>query len=344
MKRKLEKMIQAGKRSNQPTLSVFVNLKNEDHSFTKLKGIFLRAQNELSKKGLHIDKLDEILGDNLISGRELEIASGLSDVNLAIYVCQNDLFAFPATRTFNDTYHLDKRPYILPIIEKSYADIKAMVMMRKFSCLYGFEKEELRLLTNDFPRLNEDELENFDNQMVQDRTKKRSDEMIRRLVRKTLEMAQQHWKAKDRILIIAKEEFAGPTRSFMDTSRWKKTYIVEHFNFQHPDNASIERKIYALIEKNRMNHFREVDNAKTKAFSSLNTVKKDVGTHNIKRFWINDELLDSTINNTAQHKELNDFLLTLIQNGAAIASYENLEENFTVDMRNIDIGKHYDQL
>lgn len=344
MKRKLEKMIQAGKKSDQPTLSVFVNLKNEDHSFTKLKGLFLRAQNELNKKGLHINKLDEILGDNLISGRELGIASGLSDVNLAIYICQNELFTFPATRTFNDTYHLDKLPYILPIIEKSYADIKAMLMMRKFSCLYGFEKEELRLITDEFPKLNEDELENFDNQMVQDRTKKRSDEMIKRLVRNTLEKAQHHWKAKDRILIIAKDEFAGPSRVFMDASRWKKSYIVERFNFRHPDNASIERKIYALIEKNRMNHFREVDNAKTKAFNSLNTVKKDVGTHNIKRFWINDEFLVSAINNVAQHKELNDFLLRLVQNGAAIASYENLEENFTVDMKNLDIGKHYDQL
>lgn len=341
MNKQIKNLINSAAASDQPTLSAFVNLQSEDHSFKKLKSLFTKAKNELQKQGSKIDKLNELLADNLVSGNELNLDTGLSDVNVAIYITKDRVFSIHCARSFNDQYCLNQFPFIIPLIQTNANGIKALVMMRKFTRLYSFDNDNLARIEKDFPVLNEYDLENFDNQVLQDRGKKRDHAIFKAHIKDTLDVAAKECFANDdRVLIVAKEDFLRPVRDYMESSAWKRSHVVEKHNFQHPDDRIIEKKIHDLVEKNKMNHYKSKQDNRSRDFRSLNTIKKDVGLYNIKNFWLKDALAESTLADIPESQDLNQFLISLIESDIQVSSYQNLENNFSVDLINLDDGQY----
>lgn len=346
MNTKIAELIKDSASSNQPVLSAFVDLKSEDHSFKKIRSLLIKAQNDLETAGAKIDKLDEILKDNMITGKELNFGDiGLTEVNAAIYVTKDRVFSFRVNRRFSDQFTTNQFPFILPLIKNNFSNIKAMVVNRLFVKLYEFENDDLKLLEDNFPLLDEEENANtYDNQILQDRDKDRRDELVRRYVKKIMtKAANERFNRNDKILVLAKESFLNPVKHFLQESQWKKNFVVEKRNFDHFKEKEVKESFFKAVEKNKMNHFQPLEERNARNYHSINTIKKEIGRYNLKSLMINDALVESSLNQIERDQELNQFLINLIESDVQVSSYENMEDNFSVDLQNIDERKFMGQ-
>lgn len=348
MENTLNHLIKESLKSKQPTLSAFVNLKDEDHSFKKLKSLLNKAQNQLASAGKKIDLLDTILADGAVSGKELNLNLGLGDANVAIYITEKNIYSFHAHREFNDEFKIANSPYILPIITPDLAGIKVITLMRKFCKVLEFTPEGLKVVGGRFPVLDEAQLAGFEENASEDRSKKRREEIVRRYVAQTLTQAtKSHLDPKDKVLIVAKEEFLAPVKRWMEESPWKRSHVVEKHNFSHFDSKTVEKKIREFVEKNKMNHFKESSGRTEREFHTLNRLKKEVSNGNIQSLVISDARIDRAshqINEDGEgNRELNDFVISLAQKGAPVSSVSQMNDIFSVNVKNIDEGKAFTQ-
>ena len=344
MNNQIEKLIESSSRSDGPVLSAFINLKSVDHSLKKLKSLLIKVKNELENRGSSIKKINQLLKDNLVSGKELKLDSGLSDVNVAIYIFDDQVMTFKVNRNFEDNYIIGESPFILPLIRNSFIDVKAVVVNREFVRLYQFENDSLEEIETEFPLLSST-IDEYDSQSLQDRNKDRKDEVVRSYVKNLLEVLfNSKFKREDKLLFLSNEESLSALKNQLELSQWKKNFIVEKHNFPTQDKKAIEERIFKAIEKNKMNHFRPVDEKNQRDYHSLNTIKKEIDPYNIRSFMIHDNLVQNALANIEHHQDLNKFLLKLIQNNVKVSSYLNLEENFTVELRNIQERNYVSQL
>lgn len=342
MNNRIRNLVKAAQESRQPVLSVFMNLQNEDHSFKKLRSLFVKARNELRESGQKIDKLEELLADNRISGFEFQPDTGLGDVNIAVYVLKDKVETFSCSRSFNDQYCINDLPFVAPLVEKRRENIKILSLMRNQSELYSYKEGELTKATDDFPTMREYDLSNFDNQTIRDRTKKRSDEIFKNHVSEVLAKAfKTHFSKGDKILIVAAEELLPHAKEKMEASEHKRSYVAERFNFSHFKQTQTIRKIKELVDKNKMADYRPEDDNKTRSFHSLNSVKKETGPFNIRHLNVKEDLLQSALTDMSGFQNLNSFLASLSMEGVSISSYENLDDNFSVDLWDINAAKAY---
>ncbi|MCO4754354.1 MAG: hypothetical protein KC478_07715 [Bacteriovoracaceae bacterium] len=335
MNKQIEKLIQSSSKSDGLVLSAFINLKSVDHSLKKLKSLLIKAKNELEHRGSSIEKIDNMLRDNLVSGSELQLDSGLKDVNIALYIYDDKVMSFKVNRNFEDRYIIDSAPFILPLIRNSFIDVKSVIVNRDFVKVYQFENDSLTEIKADLPLLNST-IDEYDSQALQDRNNDRKDEVVRLYVKNLLDkLFNNYLKREDKVLILSNEECLSAIKSQMELSQWKKNFIVEKHNFPTFSKNAIAERVFKAIDKNKMNHFQPVDEKKHRDYHSLNTIKKEIDPYNIRSFMIHDNLVDMALAKIDHHKDLNQFIIRLLETGIKVSSYVNLKENFTVELKNI---------
>lgn len=353
MNRKINEIIATAETNTQPVLSLFLNLKDEDHSYQKIRSILKNAQNDLKHMGKSLDKLDEILMDNSISGSEIMLGTGLKDVNAAIYIFNDKIIVSESSSSssniqpdfnFQDTYHIGKSPFIIPLAASSFEDIKALILMRNYTALVTFANGAPQV-DQSLPVLDEELVNNFNEQLPQDKTRKRLKELAKHHVKDVFATARKVLTSKDKILVISNELYFSPARTLMESSPWKKSHIIEMRNFE--ERNLIESKILAeverLIKKNKMADFHSGAN-KTRNFRTFSALKKETGVYNIDRLLIAESVIENSLIDKSGSEELNNFMISAIKKGAKIYISQNVPDNFSVDLKNLDDTQIYNQI
>lgn len=344
MRREIRNIAKESLSQKGPVLSVFLNLKDEDHSFKKIRSILVSAQKELIKNGQKIPWIDRVLSDEMVSGRELGFNEGLSDTNIAFFAVGDSIHSIRIENEVDETFHISSRPIIIPAISNSLSSVKCIVLDRKHIGVYSFHNNLLRPLAKNFKLLDEEELENFDNQVVQDRTKKRTDEMIKSHIKSTLQKIQGSClKKDDQIVVFAPAEYISYVKKNFEQSPFKKNYLVVKHNFPSFDLASIEKKTKEIASKNKLGEFKKPHNSQERTYNSLNTIKKEISHSNIRSLSVSQAFIENVDISNQLGRELNDFLCDLAANGVELQVLKGMDKNFALHLYTFDEGKIYGQ-
>lgn len=335
MNKQLEHIIKLSSKNENPVLSAFLNLKDVDHSLKKIRSLFVKSKNDLESSGKSITKLDKMLEDNLISGSELKLDSGLKDVNIALYVFDKEVVSLKVNRKFNDQYCINQQPFILPLLRNNFNDIKAIVINRNFVKVFEFENDNLNEVSENLSLIDE-KVDEYDSQAIPDRNKDRKDEIVKLYIKQLMsEIEKKYLKSKDKLLFLTNEESLSPIKHYLESSQWKKNFIVEKHNFPNADLIALKERIEQTIEKNKMAHFRPTNNNRQKEYHSLNTIRKEIDLYNMQSFIMRDSLIEMATENIERHQDLNQFILGLIKNKVKVSTYENIRENFIIEVKTL---------
>jgi len=333
MNKQLDYILKLSSKNEKPVLSAFLNLKDVDHSLKKIRSLFVKCKNELERSGKSIKKLDKMLEDNLVSGSELKLDSGLKDVNVALYVFDKEVVSIKVNRKFKDQYCINEHPFILPLLRNNFNDIKAIVINRNFVKVFEFENDNLNEISMNLSPIDV-KVDEYDSQSIPDRNNDRKDEVIKLYIKQLMnEIENKFLRNNDKLLFLSNEESLSPIKQYMESSQWKKNFIVEKHNFPNDDTMAIKERIEQTIEKNKMAHFRPAKNNRQKEYHSLNTVRKEIDLYNMQSFIMRDSLIEMASENIERHQDLNQFILGLIKNKVKVSTYENIKENFIVEVK-----------
>ncbi|MBC77660.1 MAG: hypothetical protein CME64_16765 [Halobacteriovoraceae bacterium] len=335
MNKQLERILTISSKNSGPVLSAFLNLKDVDHSLKKIRSLFVKCKNELEKSGQSISKIDKLLEDNLVSGNELQLDSGLKDVNIALYVFENEIISIKVNRHFEDQYCINQHPFILPLLRNNLSDIKAIVINRNMAKVFNFENDNLNEVESNLSLI-DDKVDEYDNQSLPDRNNDRKEQFVKSYLKNFLSNLEKSiFKKDDKLLFLTNEEYLSPLKSYMENSQWKKNFIVEKHNFPTKELGPIKERIEQTIKKNKMAHFRPASNNRQREYHSLNTIRKEVDIYNMQSFIMKDSLIGLALSSMDRHQDLNQFILSLIRSSVQVSTFENLKENFIVEVKNI---------